>query len=295
MFGLIANLLCLVVFRKLGLHKPINLLFAALAVVDALGLLLDILETIISHVLSFEFCHTKSTVILRLVIRILKSFFLRYLNQSLTLFIAFTRFIVLSEISQLNLTSNLKKTKYSLMVIAFFSVIFFVPFTPFYKVDNVGNATECFEEYNLNTNNFLNVYSVIISSIVIILLLTVSVLMLRILYKARKHANDLNISRSEKNTKTASYIILSIVFFSLFTFVLILIQFTVIPLLNKRTASFYLLLINCLLFNINNTVNVFIHSIGKKFRETLKQILFPCTRVAKTKEVNQLQIKNRNK
>ena len=291
--GLMANILCLLVFRRLGLQKPINLLFSALATLDILGIFFELLNLVIGYFTS-AICYTQATPVFFIVSRHLSHIFLRSINPMITLFIAFTRFSALAEITQINLNSMLKRTKYILTGISISAVVFYIPFMTVYKISEASKG--CFKvqlQQSVFSDTFLAVYQIIIYSIFFISLTTFSVLMLRVLYIARKRTNEQNISSTHNK---ASYIIITILFFSIFTFILTwLISLSLFDIINfhtnEKTELLYLLLY--LLYNINNVVNIFIHSMHKKFRENLKHIVFQCrsTSVQRTRETEEIELK----
>ena len=221
----------------------------------------------------------------------ISSLFLKYINPILTLFIAFTRYSALADLTQINtMIKNLKRTKYYVLLgIAVFALILYIPFMVIIKVEASENNTysssidiridESIISWRFAMNFHLAVYSILC-----ILLTVVSMLMLRILYRARQNRLTLNSSCSHNNTKTASYVIIAITICSVVTMCFIFntalhVNHLLDFLTNKVKEPMYLL--NDSLYRLNNIVNIFIHSLSKKFRENLKHILFPCRRICK--------------
>ena len=117
---------------------------------------------------------------------------------------------------------------------------------------------------------------VVLYSVFFILIVTVSVFIFRILYKAKQRAKVLRNSSSDENITTALNIILAILCFSVFTMV----ANVIIMLFELKVLDRYFSHESCAVFHIieplfyiNNVVNMFVHLLNKRFRNNLKCIL----------------------
>ena len=247
--------------------------------------------------LQYNPCKTQIEIVSLSVFTELVRICLRILNPLITLFIAVIRFSALAEINRVtHIFSNLKSIIYALVGITVFSLILYIPFMIGIQIQNSSN--NCFYykyDNSVISSHFRKWYTFVFSLIMCILITIVSVLMLRILYKAKQRANTLNVSSSQENMKTASYVILAIVFLSIFTLILLSIVTLIVDIVfhiqSSNKGSVIVVYCMCLvLLYTNNVVNIFIHCKREEFRQTLRQLLFPCRRVGETREVEDIEM-----
>ena len=297
--ALLPNILCVVVFRRLGLHKPINFLFAVLAAVDVLGLTSQLVNIIVTIFLTN--CTSQTAMLLLFVFGKLSPFFLDFLSPMVMLFIASIRFRALSEITQEHkhtMFFNLKRIKSALMRLAVSAVVIYSPLLMF------GNTVirisyYCYSFKPIEPGNdveFQLWFSLVFGCIMCILLTIVSGLMLRVCFKPRPIEDilDLDIPCSQKDMRNTSYVIISIVFCNIITFILHSINiFSILDGLHSfsLTNSSEISIINthniCTIYCANSAANIFLHCGREKFSKTLKQMLCSCRKVEKQQRLMQ--------
>ena len=231
----------------------------------------------------------------------IKSIFLDFLSPMVMLFIASIRFRALSEITQEHkhtMFFNLKRIKSALMRLAVSAVVIYSPLLMF------GNTVirisyYCYSFKPIEPGNdveFQLWFSLVFGCIMCILLTIVSGLMLRVCFKPRPIEDilDLDIPCSQKDMRNTSYVIISIVFCNIITFILHSINiFSILDGLHSfsLTNSSEISIINthniCTIYCANSAANIFLHCGREKFSKTLKQMLCSCRKVEKQQRLMQ--------
>ena len=286
--GLLTNLLCILVFTRLGLQKPINFLFTSLAAVDGLGLGCRFVQFIIEQIVIGS-CLTESIYTMLIILIHLSEILLKLTNPMLTLFIAVIRYIMLADIAKFKLMVTLKRIKHLVLGIllissAVYLMIMIAVKTSAIESENDSQSSNCYNFYFEGTaiaTEYVVFCYLFVTLILSFLLSIVSVFIFRLLYKARQHTtNTLVASRCQEKTKMALYVLSGILLFSVLTTILILIlvlsELRLIEIFSS-TTTITVYFLSCALLYINNIVNLFIYMISKEFRENLKAVLLPTT------------------
>ena len=279
--GLLANLLCIAVLTRTHTHSPFNRLLLYLAVTDFLGLAVYLAGMLSGD--QYHCCYTLFDFVLNCCLEFLSTLLIDNINMWLTLAMAATRYLAISQVS---FRFSFKLAKRVLLAVICVSLIQKTPaFTilVIYSVENneyFGQYRGVFDEMPVNDASYVDIAMNLVACFLLTLF---SCLIISVLVKAKKRHQKITKSFKQRNTTWSqttrtTLTILAITFSTLMCKILVIIEaICYLHFLNDSVSQCefvnYARLFKKTLQMINSGMNIVFFVVSKDFRETLISIL----------------------